>query len=126
MGPRGANPAQGARPVGMPPMFPLAPAPSSQNSGRAVKRDQGTPTNDRYNTGLEQGRGQEMAGAVGGLDDETHYQQEGQKAHHEDQFTAGSSFNESESEDEAPRRSRHGEGKKKRRSLEDVATGSDH
>ncbi|EOX96971.1 hypothetical protein QUC31_015899 [Theobroma cacao] len=129
MGPTGANPVRGGRPVSMPPMFPPPPAPSSQNSGRAVKRDQRTPTNDRYGAGSEQGRGQEMAGPGGRLDDETQYQQEGQKAHHEDQFAAGNSFrnDESESEDEAPRRSRYGEGKKKRRSLEgDDANGSDH
>ncbi|PPR91347.1 hypothetical protein GOBAR_AA29341 [Gossypium barbadense] len=129
MGPTGTNPARGGRPVGMPPMFPLPPAPASQNSGRAIKRDQRTPTNDRSSAGSEQGRGQEMGGPGGGLDDETQYQQEGQKAHHEDQFAAGNSFrnDDSESEDEAPRRSRHGEGKKKRRGLEgDVATASDH
>lgn len=129
MGPTGTNPARGGRPVGMPPMFPLPPAPASQNSGRAIKRDQRTPTNDRSSAGSEQGRGQEMGGPGGGLDDETQYQQEGQKAHHEDQFAAGNGFrnDDSESEDEAPRRSRHGEGKKKRRGLEgDVATASDH
>ncbi|KAA3460961.1 30-kDa cleavage and polyadenylation specificity factor 30 [Gossypium australe] len=129
MGPTGNNPARGGRPVGMPPMFPLPPAPASQNSGRAIKRDQRTPTNDRSSAGSEQGRGQEMGGPGGGLEDETQYQQEGQKAHHEDQLAAGNSFrnDDSESEDEAPRRSRHGEGKKKRRGLEgDVATASDH
>ncbi|XVE67509.1 hypothetical protein DITRI_Ditri08aG0166800 [Diplodiscus trichospermus] len=128
MGPTGANPARGGRPVGMPPMFPLPPVPSSQNSGRPVNRDQKTPTNDRYSAGSEQGRGRETAGAGVGLYDETHNQQ-GQGAHHEDQFTAGNSFrnDESESEDEAPRRTRHGEGKKKRRSLEVVvASGSEH
>ncbi|XVE94225.1 hypothetical protein REPUB_Repub01dG0263400 [Reevesia pubescens] len=115
MGPTGANPARGGRPVGMPPMFPMAPAHSSQNPGRPVKRDQRTPTNDRYSAaGSEQGRGHEMAGPGGGLNDETHYQQEGQKAHHGDQFTAGNSFrnDESESEDEAPRRSRYGKGRR--------------
>ncbi|OMO92315.1 Zinc finger, CCCH-type [Corchorus olitorius] len=128
MGPSGANPVRGGRPVGMPPMFPPHAAPSSQNSIRPVKRDQRTPTNDRYSAGSEQGRGQEMSGPGGRLDDEAHYQQDGQKAHHEDQFVSGNSFrnDDSESEDEAPRRSRHGEGKKKRRSLEgDIAT-SDH
>ncbi|XVE48517.1 hypothetical protein DITRI_Ditri01bG0008200 [Diplodiscus trichospermus] len=120
MGPTGANPARGGRPVGMPPMFSLPPPPSSHNSGRTVKRDQKTPINDRYTAGSEQGRGQEMAGPGGGLVDETQYQQDGQKAHHEDQFAARNNFrnDESESEDEAPRRSRHGEGKKKRRSLD--------
>lgn len=114
MGPTGANPPRGGRPVGMPPMFPQPPAPSSQNSGRAVKRDQRTPTNDRYSAGSEQGRGQEMAVPVSGLDDETQYQPEGQKAHREDQFAAAGSFrnDESESEDEAPRRSRHGKGRR--------------
>ena len=70
-----------------------------------------------------------MAGSGGGLDDETQYPQDGQKSHLQDQFAAGNGFrnDESESEDEAPRRSRHGEGKKKRRSLEgDITTGSDN
>jgi cleavage and polyadenylation specificity factor subunit 4 len=84
--------------------------------------------NDRYSAGSEQGKGQEMPSPGGGQDDETQYQH-GFKAHHEDQYGAGNNFrnDESESEDEAPRRSRHGEGKKKRRGSEgDATTASDH
>ncbi|KAJ8758565.1 hypothetical protein K2173_000286 [Erythroxylum novogranatense] len=109
MGPT-ANPLRGTRPGGMP--LPPPPALSSQNSSRTVKRDSRPTANDQndgYGAGLGQGRGQ-----VGAVDDDAHYQQ-GVKASNEDQFGSGSSFrnDESESEDEAPRRSRHGEGKKK-------------
>ncbi|KAJ0017476.1 hypothetical protein Pint_11152 [Pistacia integerrima] len=129
MGPNATNPRAG-RPVGVPPMFPPPPS-SSQNTGRSSKRDQRAPNNDRndrYSTGSDQGRGQEMAGPGGGLDDDTQYQQEGLKGHHEDQFGSGNFRNdESESEDEAPRRSRHGEGKKKRRGSEgEAGNSSDH
>ncbi|XP_039006971.1 30-kDa cleavage and polyadenylation specificity factor 30-like isoform X2 [Hibiscus syriacus] len=111
MGPTGANPPRGGRPVGMPPTFPGLAAPSSQNSGWGIKRDQRTPTNDRYSAGPEQGRGQDMTGPGGGLDDETQYQHDVQKA---DSLAAGNSFRngDSESEDEAPRRSRHGKGRR--------------
>ncbi|KAI9197727.1 hypothetical protein LWI28_003276 [Acer negundo] len=128
MGPAATNPRAG-RPVGMPQMFP-PPALSSQNSSRTAKRDQRVPTNDRndrYSAGSDQGRGLEMAGPVGGPDDETQYQQEGTKGRREDQFGSGNFANdESESEDEAPRRSRHDEGKKKRRGSGDAAANSDH
>lgn len=116
MGPAATNPLRGSRPGGMP--FPPLPAPSSQNNSRSVKRDQRTAA------GSDQGRG-----TAGGADDEALYQQEGLKSSHEDQFGVGNSFrnDESESEDEAPRRSRHGEGKKKRRGSEGDATpASDH
>ncbi|KAA8514848.1 hypothetical protein F0562_018027 [Nyssa sinensis] len=130
MGVGAAGPARAGRPVGMPPLFPPPPSQTPQNLNRMVKRDQRAPANDRndrYSAGSEQGRGQEMAGSGVGPDDETQYQQ-GVKTQPEDQFDAGNSFknDESESEDEAPRRSRHGEGKKKRRSSEaDATTGSD-
>lgn len=125
MGPTAANQLRGSRPGGMP--FPPLHAPSTQNSNRPVKRDQriaGNDRNDRYSAGSEQGRG-----TAGGPDDDGQYQQEGIKGAHEDQFGAGNRFrnDESESEDEAPRRSRHGEGKKKQRGSEgDVTPGSDH
>lgn len=113
MGVPAAAPTRAGRPVGMPPMFPPPPPPNSQNTNR-TKRDQRTPVNDRndrYSGGSDQGRGQDMAGP----DDETQYLQ-GLKSQQDDQFGGGNSFrnDESESEDEAPRRSRHGEGKKKR------------
>ncbi|XAR59366.1 hypothetical protein NMG60_11015185 [Bertholletia excelsa] len=120
------------RPVGMAPMFP---PPTSQtslqlNSNRAVKREQqrgpaSSDKNDRYSAGSDPGKGQEMAGS--GADDETTYQQ-GVQTQQENQFGAANNYrnDESESEDEAPRRSRHGEGKKKRRGLEaDNNLGSD-
>ncbi|POO00962.1 Zinc finger, CCCH-type domain containing protein [Trema orientale] len=130
MGVQGGNPARAVRPGGMPQMFPPPPPPSSQNANRAPRRDQRGPANDRnerYIAGSDQVRGQEMSGPAGGQDDEAHYQQ-GAKAHQSDQYGAGNSFrnDDSESEDEAPRRSRHGEGKKKRRGSEgDATTGSD-
>ncbi|PON54760.1 Zinc finger, CCCH-type domain containing protein [Parasponia andersonii] len=130
MGVQGGNPARAVRPGGMPQMFPPPPPPSSQNANRAPRRDQRGPANDRnerYIAGSDQVRGQEASGPAGGQDDEAHYQQ-GAKAHQSDQYGAGNSFrnDDSESEDEAPRRSRHGEGKKKRRGSEgDATTGSD-
>lgn len=126
MGGGPTGPARGGRPVGMPTMFPPPPQQSAQNSNRIAKRDQRAPTNDRndrYSTGSDQGRGLDTAGRSSGQDDETQYHH-GSKAQQEDQFGAGNSFRneESDSEDEAPRRSRHGEGKKKRRDLEGDAT----
>lgn len=131
MGGMGAGPtARAGRPVGMPPFFPPPQPQSSQNTNRP-KRDQKAPgndRNDRHSTGLEQGKGQDVASSGGGPDGEAQYQQR-TKAQQEDQSGgAGNSFrnDESESEDEAPRRSRHGEGKKKRRSSEgDATVGSD-
>ncbi|KAM7263027.1 hypothetical protein ACFE04_000710 [Oxalis oulophora] len=115
MGPTGANPARSGRP-----MFPPGPPlPPGQNPGRNnSKRDPRalvSDRNERYSVGSDQGRGQ---------DDDTGSRQEGK-----DEFGGGNTFrnDESDSEDEAPRRSRHGEGKKKRRSLEqDPNPGSDH
>ena len=128
MGVQGANPARPVRPGGMPPMFPPPPPLSSQNNNRGPRRGPVNDRNERYNGGPDQLKGQDMSGPAGGPDDEARYQQ-GSKVHQEDQYGAGNSFrnDDSESEDEAPRRSRHGEGKKKRRSSEgDATTGSDH
>lgn len=129
MGPTATNP-RGGRPVGVPPPFPNQPQ-SSQNSSRVAKRDvRGSinDRNDRYSAGSDQGRAQEMGGPGRGPDDEVQYQQEGSKANQEDQYGSRNFRNdESESEDEAPRRSRHGEGKKKRRDSEgDAAASSDN
>ncbi|KAL3851522.1 hypothetical protein ACJIZ3_013404 [Penstemon smallii] len=98
MGPGGPATARPGRPVGMPPYYPSQP---SQNSNRAI-RDQKAPTSDR-NDNSDQGR----------------YQSRG-KTQNDEHYSGGNSYrnDESESEDEAPRRSRHGEGKKKRRSLD--------
>ncbi|KAB1222650.1 Zinc finger CCCH domain-containing protein 45 [Morella rubra] len=129
MGVAGTNPARSSRPVGLPQMFPPHLPLSSQSINRVVKRDQrANKRSDMYSAGSEQGKGQEMPGPGGGPDDEKHNQR-GFKGHHEDQYGGVNNFRneESESEDEAPRRSRHGEGKKKRRGPEgDGTAGSDH
>lgn len=131
MGVQGTNPNRPVRPGGMPTMFPPPPPPSMQNTNRVMKRDPRGPPNDRnerFSSGSDQFKGHESLGQAGGHDDEAHYQQ-GLKPHQEDQYGAGNSFrnDDSESEDEAPRRSRHGEGKKKRRGSEgDATTGSEH
>ncbi|PIN07328.1 putative signal transduction protein involved in RNA splicing [Handroanthus impetiginosus] len=113
MGGMGGPPRVG-RPVGVPPFFPPPSTQPSQNSSRA-KRDQKAPTSDR-NDGSDQGTGQEKVGRPG---DEGQYEHGG-RAQQQDHYSTGNSHrnDESESEDEAPRRSRHGEGKKRRRSLE--------
>ncbi|KAK3027532.1 hypothetical protein RJ639_041723 [Escallonia herrerae] len=117
--------ARPGRPLGVPQMFPPPQLQPSQNSSR-TKRDQkvsANDRNDRYSASSDQGRAHEG----GGPDDDVHYHQRANPPQ-EDQSGAGNSFrnDESESEDEAPRRSRHGEGKKKRRSSDaDGTTGSD-
>lgn len=123
MGGMGTAPPRGGRPVGMHPNFPPN---SSQvsNSGRG-RRDQKAPGNDRSSAGSDQGRGQEMGGpSSGGGDDEVRYHQRG-KTQDQGQFDSGNGFrnDDSESEDEAPRRSRHGEGRKKRRDVDGDANG---
>lgn len=128
MGVAPTNSARANRPS-LPPIFPPPPPPPSQNSNRVVKRDQRAVPNDRrdrYSTGSDQGRSQEMTGPSGGQDDEAQFQQ-GLKAQQEDQFGSGNAFknDESESEDEAPRRSRHREGKKRRRDSEGDIIGAD-
>jgi cleavage and polyadenylation specificity factor subunit 4 len=124
MGPTASNPLRGPRPGGM--FAPLL-ASSSQNNNRSFKRDQRAAPSDRIDRhSIESDL---VRGAAGELNDETRYPQETYKASHEDQFGAVNSNrnDESESEDEAPRRSRHGEGKKKRRGSEgDANPGSDH
>lgn len=124
MGVTGANPARPGRPVGVSQLYPPPAVPPSQNMNRVVKRDQrgpGNDRNDRYIAGPDQSKGQEMPGS--GHDDEMQYKQ-GSKAYPDEQYGIGTTFRneESESEDEAPRRSRHGEGKKKRRGSEGDAT----
>ncbi|XP_038889902.1 30-kDa cleavage and polyadenylation specificity factor 30-like [Benincasa hispida] len=124
MGIAGTNPSRPGRPVGVSPLYPPPAVPSSQNMNRAIKRDQRGPAserNDRYIVGLDQNKGLEMPSS--GRDDEMQYKQ-GSKAYSDEQYGVGTTFRneESESEDEAPRRSRHGEGKKKRRGSEGDAT----
>uniref|UniRef100_A0A1D1ZE10 Zinc finger CCCH domain-containing protein 45 n=2 Tax=Anthurium amnicola TaxID=1678845 RepID=A0A1D1ZE10_9ARAE len=114
MGMAGVGAARANRPMGMPPLI-RPPLPPSTNP-RVTKRDQrrsGSDQSDRYEVGSDQGnKGQETAGS----DDQMRYQP-GTKAQYDDSFGPRSSYrdDESESEDEAPRRSRHSEGKKKRR-----------
>nr|XP_025885120.1 30-kDa cleavage and polyadenylation specificity factor 30 isoform X2 [Solanum lycopersicum] len=117
MGPGAPGPPRGGRPMGMHPSFTPPPPPPSQNP--RVKKDQRAPfneRNDRFSSGPDQGRGQETAGSVVGPDEGVHYPQ-----------TENSFRNdESESEDEAPRRSRHGDGKKKKNSMDgDATTGTE-
>lgn len=99
------------RPIGVSQSSPfLHPLPPSNN--RLMKKDQRRPTNDRYDSAPEQsGKGHEVGAGNGGAD----------------KFGTrnGLQNDESESEDEAaPRRSRYGEGKKKRRES-DGEVGSD-
>ncbi|XP_054804354.1 30-kDa cleavage and polyadenylation specificity factor 30 [Prosopis cineraria] len=113
MGAAGANPPRTGRPGGMPPMF--MPPPQHQNTNRVARRDQRTnDRNDRYGPGLES-KGPDMMSQSGGLEDDMQYQQ-GFNSAQEDQYAVGNHLRneESESEDEAPRRSRHGEGKKRK------------
>ncbi|XP_057428639.1 30-kDa cleavage and polyadenylation specificity factor 30 [Lotus japonicus] len=116
MGVAGANPPRGGRPVNMPPMFP-PPPPPPQNTNRIARRDQRTgDRNDRYGPGSEQGKSQDMLSQSGGPDDDMQYQQGHRAQLQDDQHPASNNFrnDDSESEDEAPRRSRHGEGKKRK------------
>nr|GMD07352.1 30-kDa cleavage and polyadenylation specificity factor 30-like [Ipomoea batatas] len=112
MGPGSAGPPRAAQPVGMAPSFAPPPSQALQNSYRG-KRDPkapGSDRNDRFSSGSDQGKDKEMASSAGGPDDKAPYLQNSLRN------------DESESEDEAPRRSRHGEGKKRRGSLEADAT----
>jgi cleavage and polyadenylation specificity factor subunit 4 len=107
MGVPGPNGPRGGRPVNMPPMFP-PPPPPPQNINRVAKRDQRTSDrNDRFSSGPDQGKSQDMLSQSGGPDDDMQYQQ-GYKSQQDERN------DDSESEDEAPRRSRHGEGKKRK------------
>lgn len=115
------------RPMGMPPMFPPQPGPP-QGGNRPPKRDQrgsGNDWGDTYGTGPEQGKAQDVGAFGGGRGDDSQYQQ-GIKSQLDDKFGSRNNItnDDSDSEDEAPRRSRHGEGKKKRRSLEGDVHGS--
>lgn len=124
MGGRGGRPMG----MGMPQMFPPQPGPP-QGGNRPPKRDQRGSGNDwgeTYGTGPEQGKSQDLGGGGGGRGDDPQYQQ-GFKGQSDDKIGARNNItnDESESEDEAPRRSRHGEGKKKRRSFDGDAHGSE-
>ncbi|KAG8385217.1 hypothetical protein BUALT_Bualt03G0019200 [Buddleja alternifolia] len=90
------------RPVGMPSICPQLPQPPSHNLNRG-KRGHKALAGDRSDV-PGQGKSRGMAGSVG---DENHSRRE---AHLKDCYRGGNSFKnvESESEDGAPRRSRHG------------------
>ncbi|KAG6423587.1 hypothetical protein SASPL_113988 [Salvia splendens] len=109
--------ARGSRPGGMPPFYPPPQQQPYQNPGRS-KRDQKAPSSDQ-NESSDQAKGQDITGP----NDEERNQRRG-KAQQDDHYSGGNSYrnDESESEDEAPRRSRHGEGKKKRWSMEGDGT----
>lgn len=119
MGVGAAGPPRSGRPVGMPQMFQPPPSQPMQNMNHPIRRDQRGPAtdkNERYRDSHEM--------SASGTDGETLYKQGGKPQ--EDRGGNDLRNDESESEDEAPRRSRHGEGKKKRRGLEaDATTGSD-
>lgn len=117
MGP-GSMGGRAGRPMGMPPMFPPQPG-QPQAANRGPKRDQREPGNEwgeTYGPGPEQGKVQ---------DDPQH--QQAVKSQTDDKYSSGKNVgnDDSESEDEAPRRSRHGEGKKKRRDVDGDVHGSD-
>nr|XP_004231555.1 30-kDa cleavage and polyadenylation specificity factor 30 [Solanum lycopersicum] len=126
MGPGATGPPRAGRAVRMHPSFIPPSSQPSQYPYRA-KREQRAPVSDRNDRfSSDQGKGQEMMGSVNGPDGV--HMQIG-KSEHDNQFGAGNSLKNdgSESEDEAPRRSRHGDGKKKRRDVdEDAATGSEN
>ncbi|KAJ6416889.1 hypothetical protein OIU84_002721 [Salix udensis] len=105
MGPTVSNPLRGPRPGGM--LAPLL-APSSQNNNFSFKRGQRAATNDRNDR--HNVESDLVKDAAGESNDETRYLQETVNAYHGDQFGAVNSNrnDESESEDEAPRWSRHG------------------
>lgn len=128
----GGPTGRAARPGDMHPMYPQSQSQQqpSHTSNRG-KRDQKATSNDRsdrYSTGSDvEGKGIDVEGSCG-QDDVSQHQQK-MNPHQADQIGAGNSFknNESGSEDEAPRRSRHGEGRKKRRSSErDANAGSEN
>ncbi|XP_074272482.1 30-kDa cleavage and polyadenylation specificity factor 30 [Silene latifolia] len=109
---------RGGRPMGMAPMFPPQPGPPQGGPNRPPKRDQRGPNNDwgePYGTGPEPGKAQ---------DDLQH---QTIKSQTDDKYSSRKhpGNDDSESEDEAPRRSRHGEGKKKRRDVEGDVNSSD-
>lgn len=97
MGGMGPNAPRGGRPMYPPPQSQSQNVSSARNGGGGGVRDQKTP--ERNDAGPEKGV----------------WDQETGPPHQRDQFGKGNNFtkDESESEDEAPRRSRHGEGKKK-------------
>ncbi|KAF5197185.1 30-kDa cleavage and polyadenylation specificity factor [Thalictrum thalictroides] len=103
MGMVGAGPFRANRPAMMPQFCPPGPPPPQDTNW--VKKDQRRPTNERNTAGSEQAKGQEAASPDGAADDDARYQS-GLKSQNKDLFGSGNRSGESESEDEAPRRSR--------------------
>lgn len=125
MGGMGMAAARGNRPIGGMPPFrpPLPPGPPPQGNSRMAKKDQRSLAQERYPPASDQSKGSEGDGPN---EDEMKLAQPPRGAQ-EDSFVGHSNYrqDESESEDEAPRRYRHGEGKKRRRDS-DGAIASDH
>ncbi|XP_073058504.1 LOW QUALITY PROTEIN: 30-kDa cleavage and polyadenylation specificity factor 30-like [Primulina eburnea] len=120
MGIGAATMTRAGRTVGMPSFYPPPQSQLPQNSYR-VNRDMRAPTSYRSENS-DQVKGPEMVGSGGGPEDEGRHQQSG-KTQQDDHFSAGNYRNdESSSEDEAPRRSKHGERKKKSRKWEADST----
>ncbi|KAF3785940.1 cleavage and polyadenylation specificity factor 30 [Nymphaea thermarum] len=119
MGGLGIPPRVG-RPIRMP--FRAPPPPLPHGSSSQGKRDQRRSVTDRssggdrFPPGQEQSRAPDTSSPVNGIEPEPRYGPP-LKGQFQDSFAVSNNFrhDESESEDEAPRRSRHGEGKKKRR-----------
>ncbi|KAJ0975718.1 hypothetical protein J5N97_017683 [Dioscorea zingiberensis] len=111
----GMNMARANRPLGVAPY--LHPPPPPPNN-RIVKKDQRRPERgERHEPGLDQGsKGQDSSGGGGGGGDDEDRFQSSVKSQHEGKYSMDNE--DSESEDEAPRRSRHGEGKRKKRELQ--------
>ncbi|XP_010926956.1 zinc finger CCCH domain-containing protein 45 [Elaeis guineensis] len=107
-----------SRPMGVSPFLHPPPPPPPPNS-RPAKRDQRRPASDRsdrHEPVLDQvNKVQEMMGPSNGADGDMGYHR-GAKVQSEDKFVSGDNFQNDDSESEgeaAPRRSRHGEGKRK-------------
>ncbi|XP_031499944.1 LOW QUALITY PROTEIN: 30-kDa cleavage and polyadenylation specificity factor 30 [Nymphaea colorata] len=119
MGGLGIPPRVG-RPIRMP--FRAPPPPLPHGSSGQGKRDQRRSVTDRssggdrFPPGQEQSRAPDTSSPVNGIEPEPRYGPP-LKGQFQDSFGVSNNFrhDDSESEDEAPRRSRHGEGKKKRR-----------
>ncbi|CAN6454746.1 unnamed protein product [Victoria cruziana] len=120
MGGLGVPPRVG-RPIRLPFRAPHPPSVPHGSNGQGKREQRRSVTDktsgsDRFPPGQEQSRAPDTSGPVDGIEPEPRYVPPSKGQLH-DNFVVSSNFrhDESESEDEAPRRSRHGEGKKKRR-----------
>lgn len=105
----GGGPRAGGRPA----ILPQPPLPPQSSTGRMTKKP--VAASERYGSGPEQGK------AANDRDTPNHQDQLGGNSSYRNEYESGS-------EDEAPRRSRHGEARKKRRDSEPDAVNmnSDH